>query len=97
MHLIQQGSSVSLLNSVIYGASWVHQKSGYPELGIHPLIQQVAEAGRRMLAKPSIRKKALEVSQVKKVISRLGQGDVGEVQVAALFALGFFGFPCGMT
>jgi len=29
---------------------------------------------------------------VKKVISRLEQGDRGEVQVAALFALGFFGF-----
>ena len=44
VHIIQQGSSVSLLNSAIYGASWVHKKSGYPELGIHPLIQQVAEA-----------------------------------------------------
>ena len=31
-------------------------------------------------------------SQVKKVISRLGQSDLGVVQVAALFALGFFGF-----
>ena len=29
---------------------------------------------------------------MKKVISRLEQGDLGEVQVAALFALGFFGF-----
>ena len=29
---------------------------------------------------------------MKKVISRLQQGDLGEVQVAALFALGFFGF-----
>ena len=56
VHLIQQGSSVSLLNSAFYGASWVHKKTGYPELGIHPLIQQVAEAGRRILAKPSIRK-----------------------------------------
>ena len=45
VHRIQQGSSVSLLNSAISGASWVHKKSGYPELGGHPLIQQVAEAG----------------------------------------------------
>ena len=29
---------------------------------------------------------------MKEVIRRLGQGDLGEVQVAALFALGFFGF-----
>ena len=57
--------------------SWVHKKSGYPELGNHPLIRQVAEAGRRIPAKPSNRKKALEMSQVKKVISRLRQGDLG--------------------
>ena len=82
-------------NSAIYGASWVHKKSDYPELGDHPLVQQVAEAGRRILAKPLNRKinKALEVSRVKKVISRLGQGDLGDVQVAALFALGFFQIP----
>ena len=59
VHRVQQGSSVSLLNSAIYGASWVHKKSGYPELGDHPLIQQVAEAGRRILAKPLNRKKGL--------------------------------------
>ena len=78
VHLIQQGSSVSLLNSAIYGAIWVHKKSGYPELGDHPLVQQVAEAGRRILAKPSNLKRTLEVSQVKRVISRLRQGDRGE-------------------
>jgi len=34
----------------------------------------------------------LSFCQVKKVNNRLGQGDLGEVQVAALFALGFYGF-----
>ena len=57
MHLIQQRSSVSLINSAIYGASCVHKNSGYPELGVHPLIQQVAEARRRILAKTPLRKK----------------------------------------
>ena len=65
-------------------ASWVHKKTSYPELGSHPLIQQVAEAGRRILAKPSNRIKALEVSQLKKVISRLGHGNLGEVQVVCI-------------
>lgn len=80
-------------NPAIYGASWVHKKSGYPELGDLSLAQQVAEAGRRILAKPLNCKKALEVSQVK-VISRLGQGNLGEIQVAELFALGFFELLC---
>ena len=92
VHLIQQGSSVSLLNTAIYGASWVHKKSGYQELNEHPLIRQVAEAGRRILAKPPNRKKALVVSLVKRVISRLEHGNLVDIQVASLFALGFFGF-----
>ena len=58
----------------------------------HPIVQQVAEAGRRILAKPPNRKKALEVSEVTRVICRLEQGHLGDIQVAALFALGFFGF-----
>ena len=92
VNLIQQGSSVSTLNSAIYGASWVHRKSGYRELSDSSIVQQVAEAGRRILAKPPTRKKALEVNQVKKIIVRLEQGHLGDIQVAALFALGFFGF-----
>lgn len=92
VHLIQQGSSVSSLNSAIYGASWVHKKSGFRELSSCPVVQQVAEAGRRILAKPPNRKKALEVCQVKRVISRLEKSDLAGIQVAALFALGFFGF-----
>ena len=70
VNLIQQGSSVSTLNSAIYGASWVHKKSGYRELSDSSIVQQVAEAGRRILAKPPTRKKALEVNQVKKIIVR---------------------------
>jgi len=80
VHLIQQGSSVSLLNFAIYEASWVLKQSGYPELSDHPLVQQVARAGRRILDKP-LNRKALEVNQVRKIITRLGQGNLGEVQV----------------
>ena len=49
VHLIQQDRSVSCINSAIYGASWVHKKSSYQQLSDHPLVQQVAEAGRRIL------------------------------------------------
>ena len=92
VHFIKEGSSVSLLNTAIHGASWVHKKSGYQELNEHPLVRQVAQAGRRILAKPPNRKKALDVSLVKKIISRLEHGNLVDIQVASLFALGFFGF-----
>ena len=50
VQLIQQDRSVSTINSAIYGASWVHKESGYKQLSDHPLVQQVAEAARRILA-----------------------------------------------
>ena len=84
-----------LLNTAIYGAGWVHKKSSYRELSEDSLVRQVAEfeAGRRIVAKPTNRKKALhDVSVVKKVISRLQHGNLVDIQNASLFALGFFGF-----
>ena len=92
VHLIQQDQSVSCVNSAIYGASWVHKKSGYQQLSDHPLVQQVAEAARRILARPPSGRRPLEASHVKSAILRLEQGPLSDIQVAALFALGFFGF-----
>ena len=47
-----------------------------------PLVRQVAEAGIRILAKPSYQTKALDVSLIKKVISRLEHGNLVYIQVA---------------
>ena len=92
VNLIQQDRSVSCINSAIYGASWVHKKSGYQQLSAHPLVQQVAEARRRILARSPSRRRPLEASHVKSAIRRLEQGPLSDIQVAALFTLGFFGF-----
>ena len=94
VHLIQQDQSVSSINSAIYGASWVHKKSGCQQVSDHPLVQQVAEAARRILARPPNRQRPLEVSQVKSAIRCLEQGPLSDIQVAALFAFIFFGFLC---
>ena len=77
VHLIQQGSSVSLLNSAVYGSRWVEKKISCQELSDHPIVQQVAEAGRRILAKPPNHNNALEVSEVTRVIRWLEQGHWG--------------------
>ena len=58
----------------------------------HPLVQQEAEAARRILARPPSHRRPLEHSHVKSAIRRLEQGPLSDIQVAALFALGFFGF-----
>ena len=55
-------------------------------------MQQVAEAARRILDRPPSRRRPLEASHVKSAIHRLERGSLSDIQVAALFALGFFGF-----
>ena len=92
VHLIQQDRSVSSINSAVYEASWVYKKSGYQHLSDHPLMQQVAKATRRILARSPSCRRPLEASHVKSAIHCLEQGPLSDIQVAALFALGFFGF-----
>ena len=92
VHVIQQDRSVSSINSAIYGASWVHKISSYQQMSDHPLVQQVAEAARRILARPLSHRRPLEHSHVKSAIRCLEQGPLSDIQVAALFTLGIFGF-----
>lgn len=90
--LIQENKSVSTINSALYGVSWVQKKVGHPLVTEHPFVTQVAEAARRILARPPERKKPLTVDQVMPIMSRLEKGSLADVQVAAIFAVGFFGF-----
>ena len=92
MPLIQQTRSVSSVNSAVYGVSWAHKRSGYQELSEYPVVKQVVDAARRILARPAKRKEPLSSVLVRKVISRLEKGNLGDLQLAALFSLGFFGF-----
>ena len=90
--LIQQERSVAAVNSIVYGVSWVHKKGGFLEPAQHPLVKQLMEAARRILAKPATRKSPLGADLVRKLVLRLEQGSLAELQLASLIALGFFGF-----
>ena len=90
--LIQQERSVSCINSAIYGIDWVHLKNGHTKPSEHTVVKQVAEAARRILAKPKSRKSPLSALHVKNIIRRLEGGPLGDIQVAAFIALGFYGF-----
>ena len=83
---------MSSVNSAVYGASWVHRKSGYQESSEYPVVKQVVDAARGILARPAERKEPLSSVVVRKVISRLEKGNLGDLQLAASFSLGFFGF-----
>ena len=92
LSLIQQAQSVSLVNFAVYSVSWVHKKSGYQEPSEYPIVKQVVDAARQILARPAERKEPLSSVLERKVISHLEKGNLGDLQLAALFSLGFFGF-----
>ena len=90
--LIQENKSVSTINPALYGVSWVQKKLGQAQVTENSFVTQVADAARRILARPPERKKSLTADQVMRIISRSEKGSLADLQVAAIFALGFFGF-----
>lgn len=90
--LIQQQRSVSSINSAIYGIDWVHRKNGQRLPSEQSVVKQVTEAARRILAKPKSRKKPLSNVHVTAIVQRLEKGALGELQMAAMISLGFYGF-----
>ena len=56
--------SVYTINFALYGVSWVQKKVGQPQVSRNPFVTQVADAARRILARPPERKKPLTADQV---------------------------------
>ena len=50
--LIQENKSVSTINSVLYRVSWVQRKVGQLQVTENTFVSQVADAARRILARP---------------------------------------------
>ena len=84
--------SVSTINSALYRVSLVQKKVRHLQVTEHLFVTQVVDAARRILRRPPDRKKPLAADQVMRIISRLEKGSLTDVQVAVIFAMGFFGF-----
>ena len=84
--------SVSTINSALYRVSLVQKKVRHLQVTEHLFVTQVVDAARRILRRPPDRKKPLAADQVMRIISRLEKGSLADVQVAVIFAMGFFGF-----
>ena len=85
--LIQQVRSVSTVNSAVYGVSYVHKKSGYQEPSEYPLVKQLTDAAKHILARPPTRKKPLTAAQVQTLVARLVKGTVASAPVSRQFAV----------
>ena len=82
---------VSSVNTV-YGVSWVHKKSGYPEPSEYPRVKQAVDAAWRILARPPQRNEPLPADLARRVVSRLEKGSLADIELAVLSSVGFFGF-----
>ena len=85
---------MSAVNSTVHGVSYVHKKSGYPEVSEYPVVKQLLYAAERNLARPPTHMKPLSIDQVRSLLTRLEGGTIADLQLAALLALGFLGFLC---
>ena len=90
--LIQEARSMSTVNSAVYGVNYAHKKSGYPEVSEYPVVKQLLDAAKRILDRPPTRMKPLSIDQVRYLLTHLEGGTIADLQLAALLALGFFGF-----
>ena len=90
--LIQENKSVSTINSALYGVSWAQKKVGQAQITENPFVTQVMDAGCRILARPPECKKPLTADQVMPIISRLEKSSLSDMQVGAVFVMGFFSF-----
>lgn len=90
--VIQQSRPVSLVNTAVYGVSWVRKKSGYPEPSEYPMVKQAVEAARPILTRPPKRKEPLSAYLVRRVVSALEKGSVADIQLAVLSSWDIFGF-----
>ena len=66
--------------------------SGYQEVSEYLVVKQVVDAARWILDRPAEHKEPLSAALGQKAISHLEKGNFGDLQLAALLSLGFFGF-----
>lgn len=67
------------------------KKGRFLELSQHSLVKHVLEAARRILAKPATKKAPLDTTVIRRLVKRLQQGNLAELQLATLIELDFFG------
>ena len=92
-YLLKNAKSMATIHAVVHGTAWAHEKMGMVSPTEHPLIKQMIEASKRIIGTaPRNRKLPLEVSHIKKLVSKFGGRDLSDLQITCLVTLGFGGF-----
>ena len=91
--LIQQGVSVSVLESNFYSIKSYHDNNFKFNPCCDKLLTSILEGGRRILSKPVCKKEPITPEILKLIVARYGNDhDLSKLRICVLFLLGFAGF-----
>ena len=68
-HLMTEAKTASPLGSAIHSISWFHQLGGEPSPSDHPLVRSTLAGAQRFLARQTIKKEPVTVSQLEQLVA----------------------------
>ena len=88
------GFPYSRLECAFYGINWVHNMFGMSSPCASPIVKNVLEAGKRVLAKPISKKEPVTYSMILNICEKYASVNVNlsELRVAALCVTAFYAF-----
>ena len=94
LYLADVLKSPSPVLAALYGVSWAHQKALLEDPSKHPLVTQVVDAAKHLLAHPVQKKRPLTIAHVRKIVHKFAQpgAALSTLQMFVLIVLGFAGF-----
>lgn len=92
--MIQSGTSCALLNEVRYGLKWFHELGGLSDPCRCPLVENVFEAGRKILSTRVKKKEPVTPEIMCSLFDKFGSisANLAELRVLAICVLGYTGF-----
>ena len=90
---IQQGTSVSILESSFYAIKWYHDFNFERNPCSNKVVCLILEGGKRLLSKPISKKDPITPDILHLIVQRFGdKKDLSKLRICCLFLLGFSGF-----
>lgn len=92
--LIQNGSSCAILNEIHYGLKWFHELGGYTDPCRCPLVENVLEAGKRILSMRVKKKEPITPDNMCALFDKhaSASANLSDLRVLTICVLGYTGF-----
>ena len=92
VELLETSKTSSPVTLALSAIKWAHEKACLP-LPVDGMVEQVASAARRELARPPVRKEPLKKEQIRQIVDELlEEGGALHLRTAVMVSVGFAGF-----